>query len=163
MSPLFSTLFPEAGTTEETAHVTCVPQQQRTERSVAAPAFDLHWKVACCIREAAKHLSLDCSQLTPTAVGLSPISLGKLLCGQRPWEMKCECTASNSVERQFGSCVERLLTESEANLCWPSTSLVLLAPFVWLMSECDTLPIVPLSEPHTLSTLPLSNSHEVMS
>ena len=32
--------------------------------------------------------------------------------------------------------VERLLTESEANLCWPSTSLVLLAPFVWLMSEC---------------------------
>ena len=33
--------------------------------------------------------------------------------------------------------VERLLTESEANLCWPSTSLVLLAPFVWLMSECD--------------------------
>ena len=31
------------------------------------------------------------------------------------------------------------------------------------MSECDALPIVPLSEPHTLSTLPLSNSHEVMS
>ena len=38
---------------------------------------------------------------------------------------------------------------SEANLCWPFTSLVLLAPFVWLTSECDTLPIVPLSEPHT--------------
>ena len=36
--------------------------------------------------------------------------------------------------------VERLLTESEANLCWASTSLVLLAPFVWLMSECDALP-----------------------
>ena len=29
-----------------------------------------------------------------------------------------------------------ILTESEANLCWLSTSLVLLAPFVWLMSEC---------------------------
>ena len=28
---------------------------------------------------------------------------------------------------------ERLSTESEANLCWPSTSLVLLAPFVWGM------------------------------
>ena len=51
----------------------------------------------------------------------------------------------------------------EANLCWPFTSLVLLAPFVWLMSECDALPIVPPSEPHALSTLPLSNSHEVMS
>ena len=48
--------------------------------------------------------------------------------------------------------VERLLTESEANLCWPSTSLVLLAPFVWLMSEYDALPIVPLSEPHTLNS-----------
>ena len=55
------------------------------------------------------------------------------------------------------------VSRSEANLCWPSTSPVLLAPFVWLMSECDALPIVPLSEPHTPSTLPLSNSHEVMS
>ena len=54
-------------------------------------------------------------------------------------------------------------SRGEANLCWPSTSLVLLAPFVWLMSECVALPIVPLSEPHTPSTLPLSNSHEVMS
>ena len=53
------------------------------------------------------------------------------------------------------------VNRSEANLCWPSTSLVLLAPFVWLMSECNTLPIVPLSEPHTLSTLPLSIFHEV--
>ena len=52
---------------------------------------------------------------------------------------------------------------SEANLCRPSSSLVLLAPFVWLMSGCDALPIVLLSEPHTPSTLPLSNSHEVMS
>ena len=49
--------------------------------------------------------------------------------------MKCECTASNSVERQFGSCVERLLTESEANLCWPSTSLVLLAPLICVANE----------------------------
>ena len=55
------------------------------------------------------------------------------------------------------------VSRNEANLCWPSTSLVLLAPFVWLTSECDALPIVPLSEPHTPSTLPLSNSHEVMS
>ena len=59
--------------------------------------------------------------------------------------------------------MERLLTEIEANLCWPSNSLVLLASFVWLTSEFDTLPIVPLSETHTVSTLPLSNSHEVMS
>ena len=44
-----------------------------------------------------------------------------------------------------------------------STSLVLLAHFVWLISECDPLPIVPLSELHTLWSLPLSNSHEVMS
>ena len=29
-----------------------------------------------------------------------------------------------------------ILTESEANLCWLSTSLVLLAPFAWLMGEC---------------------------
>ena len=59
--------------------------------------------------------------------------------------------------------MERLLAESETNLCWPSNSLVLLALFVWLMSEFDTLPIVPLSETHTLSTLPLKNSHEVIS
>ena len=39
---------------------------------------------------------------------------------------------------------------SEANLCWPFTSLVLLAPFVWLFSECGALPLVPLSEPQTL-------------
>ena len=55
------------------------------------------------------------------------------------------------------------ISRSEANHCWPSTSLVLLAPFVWLMSECDALSIVPLSEPHTPSTLPMSNSQEVMS
>ena len=54
-----------------------------------------------------------------------------------------------------------VVSRSEANLCWPSTSLVLLAPFVWLTSECDALPIVPLSEPHSPSTLPRSNSHEV--
>ena len=50
---------------------------------------------------------------------------------------------SATLLRQLCSC------GSEANLCWPFTSLVLLPPFVWLMSECDTLPIVPLSEPHT--------------
>ena len=64
---------------------------------------------------------------------------------------------------QLCSCLlyEEAINRSEANLCWLSTSLVLLAPFVWLMSECDTLPIVPLSEPHTLSSPPLSNSHEI--
>ena len=36
------------------------------------------------------------------------------------------------------------------------------APFVWIMSECDALSIVPLSEGNALSTLQLSNSHEVM-
>ena len=60
-------------------------------------------------------------------------------------------------------CGEAVKTEDEANLCWPSTSLVLLAPFVWLMSECYAQPTVPLSEPHILSILLLSNSHEMMS
>ena len=64
---------------------------------------------------------------------------------------------SATLLRQLCSC------DNEVNLCWPSTSLVLLAPFVWLTSKCDALPIVPLSEPLTPSTLPLSNSHEVMS
>ena len=40
----------------------------------------------------------------------------------------------------------------EANLCWPSTSLVLPVSFVWLMSECDTLLVLPMSEPHIPST-----------
>ena len=39
----------------------------------------------------------------------------------------------------------------------------LLTPFVWTVSECDALSVVPLSESVTLSTLPLGTSHEVMS
>ena len=38
-----------------------------------------------------------------------------------------------------------------------------LSPFVWLMSECDALPIVPLNKTHTPSTLQLSISHDVLS
>ena len=53
--------------------------------------------------------------------------------------------------------------ESKPTLCWYSTVLFLLTPFVWTMNEFDTLPIVPLSESDTLSILPLSTSHEVMS
>ena len=35
-----SLLLPEAGTTEEKAHVTCAPQQAENRRSVAVPAFN---------------------------------------------------------------------------------------------------------------------------
>ena len=35
-----SVLFPEAGTTEEKAHVTCAPQQAENRRFVAVPAFN---------------------------------------------------------------------------------------------------------------------------
>ena len=78
----------------------------------------------------------------------------------------CESTASNSVGRrqfvarvnepskrktQLCSCLFCEETaESEANLFWLLIFIVLFAPFVWLMSECDALPIVPLSEPHNL-------------
>ena len=56
-----------------------------------------------------------------------------------------------------------LEADTEPNLCWNSTFLVLLIPFVWTTSECDALLIAPLSEPDALFTLPLSTSHEVMS
>ena len=53
---------------------------------------------------------------------------------------------SDSEGCSYGHCMlvnaERLLTESEPNLCKPSKSLVLLATFVWTMSECDALLIV---------------------
>ena len=35
-----SVLFPEAGTTEEKAHVTCAPRQAENRRSVTVPAFN---------------------------------------------------------------------------------------------------------------------------
>ena len=35
-----SVLFPEAGTTEEKAHVRCAPRQAENGKSVAVPAFN---------------------------------------------------------------------------------------------------------------------------
>ena len=57
---------------------------------------------------------------------LPPTSVERKAVGARV----AEPPDSGGVAMVIACYVERLLTESEPNLCWPSTSLVLVAPFV---------------------------------
>ena len=53
-----------------------------------------------------------------------------LLRGRQFGAIVAEPSDSGGVAMVIACYVERLLTESEPNLCWPSTSLALVAPFV---------------------------------
>ena len=148
---LLSMLLHEAGPTEEKTHVTCVPQQQKTGANMFLFLPQLSLEGSCLAKLCAYLLSTYQIRFVVCQGHLFHVldgvlvnkSLSICLCLKATHVRKNAQPVNFLTVKVAWACyVERLCISRQwnyCNLCRPSTSLVLLAPFVWLTSKCDAL------------------------